>query len=418
MEAEDMKPQGSRQRLRFAVASLAVVTATVAGSAFDVVGAVLSTSQVAHASNPSPAFIAPTADWLTTVNYYRAMAGVGPVVADPGMSAGAAAHSCYMLYNGISHDEVPGLPGYTPEGDAAGNNGNVAVSSAINTSERSHVELWMTGPFHAIGVLRPNLRSSGFGKCDLPDTPTWHSGATLDVLRGLVSAPRPSNPILFPGNGTTTNLDRFIVESPNPLSFCGWSAPAGLPVIAMMPEAASDASATLVGPNGPIEVCVLSAANTNGIAQQILQGENAVVLVPRSVLPQGTFLVHVGTSARNVDWSFTVDQAAATGVMSLPVAEPTAPATGFAPLPPARVVDTRFGLGATRLPAQTVVRLQITGQGGVPDGAKAVLTNATVTGPSGIGFLTLWNCSPTRPEVSTLNFESGQTVANTATIPT
>lgn len=411
MEAEDMKPQGSRRnRIRFAAAGLALAAMAFAGAAVESV-------QVAHASNPTPAYIPPSADWLTTVNYYRAMAGVGPVVADSAMSAGAAAHSCYMLYNGISHDETPGLPGYTPEGDAAGNNGNVAVSSAINTSERSHVELWMTGPFHAIGVLRHNLRSSGFGKCDLPDTPTWHSGATLDVLRGLVSAPRPSNPILFPGDGTTTNLDRFIVESPNPLSFCGWSAPAGLPIIAMMPEAANNASATLVGPNGPIEVCVLSAANTNGVAQQILQGDNAVVIVPKTVLPQGTFLVHAGTSARGVDWSFTVDQSAATGVMSLPVAQPTAPATGFTPLPPARVVDTRFGLGSTRLPGQAVVRLQITGQGGVPDGAKAVLTNATITGPSANGFLTLWNCSDTRPEVSTLNFEPNRTVANTATIP-
>ena len=78
------------------------------------------------------------------------------------MSAGAAAHSCYMLYNGISHDETPGLPGYTPEGDAAGNNGNVAVSSQINTSARSHVELWMSGPFHAIGILRPNLAVDRF----------------------------------------------------------------------------------------------------------------------------------------------------------------------------------------------------------------------------------------------------------------
>src|SRR3954463_537288 len=76
------------------------------------------------ASAASPAFIPPTAGWLTTVNYYRAMAGVGPVSEDPAMSAGAAAHSCYMLYNGISHDEMPGLPRYPPQGGAAGDNGH------------------------------------------------------------------------------------------------------------------------------------------------------------------------------------------------------------------------------------------------------------------------------------------------------
>ena len=81
------------------------------------------------AAGPSPAFIPPSADWLTTVNYFRAMSGLGSVVEDPNMSAGAVQHSCYMLYNGISHDETPGLQGYTPEGDVAGNSGNVAVSS-------------------------------------------------------------------------------------------------------------------------------------------------------------------------------------------------------------------------------------------------------------------------------------------------
>ena len=375
-------------------------------------------SSATSAASASPAFIPPTADWLTTVNYYRAMAGLGPIVEDGSMSAGAAAHSCYMLYNGISHDETPGLQGYTPEGDAAGNSGNVAVSSQINTSARSHIELWMSGPFHAIGILRPNLHSTGFGKCDMASTPTWHSGATLDVLHGLGNDPRPANPILFPGNGSTTNLDRFVVESPSPMTYCGWTGSAGLPIIALMPEAANNATASLVGPDGhPIDVCVLSAANTSGVAQQILQGDNAVVIVPRTILAQGTYAVAAGTSARNVNWSFTVDSAAALGnVTPVPAAEPSAPATGLAPLEPARIVDTRFSVGASRLAAGVMTRLQVTGRGGVPADATAVLTNVTVTGPTGSGFLTMWNCA-TQPEVSTLNFSAHQTVANAATIP-
>ena len=194
--------QNQSRRSRFLGAGLGVVAATFLAS-------------TAYAASPSPSYIPPTADWLTTVNYYRTMAGVSPVVEDPAMSAGAVLHSCYMLYNGIAHDEVPGLTGYTPEGDAAGNSGNVAVSSAINTSARSDVELWMTGPFHAIGVLRPNLQSTGFGKCDRADTSTWHSGATLDVIRGLGSAPHIADPIVFPGNGTTTNLC-LLYTSPSP----------------------------------------------------------------------------------------------------------------------------------------------------------------------------------------------------------
>ena len=393
------------------------ITVRSTAIAIGLVGALLVSSNAA-ASAASPPYIPKTADWLTSVNYFRAMAGVGPVVEDPAMSAGAALHSCYMLYNGITHDEVAGLPGYTAEGALAGHNGNVAVSSQINTSARSHIELWMSGPFHAIGVLRPNLQSTGFGKCDLADTPTWHSGATLDVIRGLGPSTYHPAPILFPGNGTSTNLDRFVVESPSPMTYCGWTGAAGLPIIAMMPETASNASATLNGPNGPIDVCVLTAANTSGVAAQILGGDNAVVIVPRTILAPGGYSVSANTSARAVNWSFSVDPAAADGVVApAPVAQPTAPATGFAPLPPARIVDTRLLLGAARLPAQTRTRIQVTGAGGVPQGAGAVLANATVTAPSGAGFLTLWNCSDGLPDVSTLNFSTNQTVANTATIP-
>ena len=389
----------------------------ILGIGIGLAAATLISSSVA-AITPSPAFIPPTANWLTTVNYFRAMAGVGPVVEDAAMSAGAVSHSCYMLYNGISHDEVPGLPGYTPEGDTAGNSGDVAVSSQINTSARSHIELWMSGPFHAIGVLRPNLQSTGFGKCDLDSTPTWHSGATLDVIRGLSSAPRPADPIVFPGNGTTTNLDRFVTESPSPLTYCGWTGTAGLPLIAMMPEAATSPAGSLIGPNGqPIEVCVLSAANTTGVAQQILQGDNAIIVVPRAALAPGTYNAGVSTVSNSVNWSFTIDPAAATGITPVPVALATSTPTGFAPLAPARVVDTRLGLGVTRLAAGTLTHVQVAGQGGVPTNAKAVLANVTSTAPAGSGFLTMWNCSAARPEVSTLNFSANETVANTATIP-
>ena len=133
----------------------------------------------------TPPFIPKDASWLTTVNYFRQMAGLGPVVEDATLSDGAYKHSCYMLQNDITHYEEAGKPGYTTEGERAGRSGNVAVSSAFNTGARSHIELWMSGPFHAIGVLRKDLVSVGFGKCDMPAAAKWRSGATLDILNGL-----------------------------------------------------------------------------------------------------------------------------------------------------------------------------------------------------------------------------------------
>jgi hypothetical protein len=369
-------------------------------------------------AEPAPQYIPVDAEWLTTVNYFREMADLAPVTEDTAMSTGAYQHSCYMLQNGIAHDELPSKPGYTPEGDAAGNSGNVAVSSAYGASARSHIELWMTGPFHAIGVLRPNLQRVGFGKCDNQTTSPWRSGATLDVLRGLGAESPQSSPILFPGNGSTTSLNRFIVESPDPLSFCGWTGAAGLPVIAMMPEGVSgNVSATITGPSGPIQTCAISQLNTSGVAQQILQGDNAVVAIPRTQLAPGTYTVTVTTQARTVTWSFTVDPAAALGPTAPAVAQPTGPAVGFGPLEPARVVDTREGLGATRLLAGVTKRIQISGRGGVPSGTEAISGNFTVVDPSSSGYLTVWNCSDTRPLVSTSNFGGGDIAPNAATIP-
>src|SRR5688572_28460063 len=121
-----------------------------------------------------------------------------------------------MLANGISHENVPGRQGYTTDGDEAGNNCNVAVSSSTAATARNHIELWMTGPFHALGLLRPNLQTVGFGMCTDSATPTWHSGATLDVLHGLGAKAPMSAPILFPGDGSTTSLAKFVTESPDP----------------------------------------------------------------------------------------------------------------------------------------------------------------------------------------------------------
>ena len=252
----------------------------------------------------SPVAAVSDGDWLGVVNTYRAMSGVAPVTANSAWSAEAVAHSCYMLQNGITHDEIPGNPGYTPGGDTAGNSGNVAVSSSVSATARNHIDLWMTGPFHAIGILRANLTSTGFGLCANSNTPTpWHSGATLDVIRGLnYGAPQATAPILFPGDGATVPLHSFITEYPNPMTLCGWTGTAGLPLIAMMPNDVSSANATITGPNGPVPTCVLHKGNTGGdaTARAILDGDNAVIVMPRTDLADGTYTVTVNTNGGNV----------------------------------------------------------------------------------------------------------------------
>ena len=371
-------------------------------------------------------------DWLGVVNTYRAMSGVAPVASNSTWSAGAQAHSCYMLENGITHDEVPGATGYTPGGDAAGNSGNVAVSSSFSATARNHIDLWMTGPFHAIGVLRHNLGASGFGLCADNDTSTpWHSGATLDVIRGIdYGIARPTSPVVFPGEGATVPLHSFITEFPNPMTMCGWSGTAGLPLIAMMPNDVTSATATITGPDGPIQTCVLHKGNTgDATARAILDGDNAVIVMPRTALADGAYTATVDSDGGDVTWSFSVDrdaplelappdqpdqpdQPAPPDPPEIPETEPTASAGQFEPIEPFRLVDTRDGLGTARLKAGKVARIEVGN-----DQISAVSANFAVVNATGYGYITAYNCTAERPIVSTLGYRPGETVANQAIVP-
>ena len=375
----------------------------------------------ASAANPVPMPIPNNAGWLDTVNYFREMAYLPDVTEGTNLDwkAGAINHSCYMLYNDMTHDELTNRPGYTWQGDAVGNAANVAVSTNINATTRSFIELWMSGPFHAIGLLRPNLQQVNYGECRLPTTAKWHSAATLDVIHGLPSNPQTST-VLFPGPGTVTSLDRFIAESPNPVTLCGWnpSTAAGLPIVAMMPAAlTSNPSAALYGPNGVIPSCVLSARNTTGLARDILAANNAIVIVPRSILPQGDITVVLNSSAGSPTWTFTVDALAANTLPPTPTASPVGGAAGWVPITPARFVDSRISKGATRLLANSTKRVKLTGRLGLPDGVDAITANFTVTDTAGEAYLTVWNCSSPMPVASTLNFRAADTVANATSVP-
>lgn len=387
--------------------------------------------QRVQAADPVPPFIPADADWLTTTNYYRAMASVGttpnslvPVTENTSWSAGAYNHSCYMLYNGITHDELSSKPGYTTSGDTAGNNGNVAVSSTYGLASRKHIELWMTGPFHALGILRHNLRQVGFGKCDMTSSPTgWRSGATMNVISGLQSGiARPSQPILFPGHGTTTNLSTFVTESPNPLTFCGWSGQAGLPVIAMMPSPVTVVGGfSITGPSGPLQTCALYGGNTSGTARDLLLYDNAVTIVPRNPLVQGTYTVSLITNHGLTTWSFTVDPAAATGIMPIPTVEPAGPSSNFTAVTPYRFADSRINQRITVALGGSVKTVRVagtsTGTGVLPSDITAISANVTVLGAPAPGHVTIYNCSNPIPTASSINYAPWETVPNSGVFP-
>jgi hypothetical protein len=93
-------------------------------------------------------------------------------------------------------------------------------------------------------------------------------------------------------------------------------------------------------------------------------------------------------------------------------------ASAFVPLSPARILDTRTGLGGTTVGDGGTITVQVGGVGGVPvSGAVAVALNLTATNATQAGFVTAWPTGAGQPVVSNLNVErAGQTVPNFAVV--
>ncbi|GAA0661018.1 hypothetical protein GCM10010193_10030 [Kitasatospora atroaurantiaca] len=87
----------------------------------------------------------------------------------------------------------------------------------------------------------------------------------------------------------------------------------------------------------------------------------------------------------------------------------------YSPLAPARLMDTRYGIGVPKgkISSACATKLQIRGKAGVPAGASSAVLNVTVTEPDRDGFLTVGHTMSS----SNLNFRAGQTVANQVTAP-
>ncbi|HVS05255.1 MAG TPA: CAP domain-containing protein [Candidatus Dormibacteraeota bacterium] len=90
--------------------------------------------------------------------------------------------------------------------------------------------------------------------------------------------------------------------------------------------------------------------------------------------------------------------------------------SGYHPLPPARILDTRTGVGGipiAPLGPNSTLTVTVVGQGGVPaTGVGAVVMNVTVTNTSSPGYLTVFPAEDPRPTASNLNWIAGQTVPN------
>ncbi|MFB8240338.1 right-handed parallel beta-helix repeat-containing protein [Kitasatospora purpeofusca] len=93
------------------------------------------------------------------------------------------------------------------------------------------------------------------------------------------------------------------------------------------------------------------------------------------------------------------------------------PAGGYVAVPPARVLDTRTGLGSgSAAPLGHGEQKNLTVPG-IPAGATAVVLNLTAVTPTDSGHLDVWPAGDPAPGTSNLNFTPGQIVSNLVTVP-
>lgn len=254
-----------------------------------------------------------TPPWLDRLNVHRRQAGLDPVTESPVLSASAGRHADYMVHNEVvTHAEERGKARYSAEGDRSGRNSNVYGTVAAATPDVDAIDGWMTGPFHAVGLLAPSLRVVGYGASRSANGKV-QMAASLDVW----SAPRVSTtttrPSLWPGDGSVVALNRHVAEYPSPASECPGHS--GLPILAFFPAGVGEGSASLTFEGAPVDVCVFDAdtyrnsdATAERLGRRALFAAHAVVVMARSPLePGGRYCVDVSSGDAVVHSCFRVD---------------------------------------------------------------------------------------------------------------
>jgi len=223
----------------------------------------------------------------------------------------------------IGHSEDPANTWYTPEGDLAAQNSDVMVSGSTLTTDAEAIDIWMQGPFHAIGIIDPALAQTGFGNYR-EAIGYWNMGAVLDVIRGRGTIPvTVTFPVYFPAQDQIMPLRAYNGhESPDPLTSCtGYTWPSGPPIILQLGDGSLTPNVTahsFQDATSTLESCEFDETNytnpTPGYdtwGRSILDGRDAVVVMPRAPLVAGgTYTVSITADSQVYTWSFSVDSQA------------------------------------------------------------------------------------------------------------
>ncbi len=273
-------------------------------------GLCLTASHLAEA-NPTPATGSrPTTEqdgyyWL---DYFRTLGGLSPLSRDPGIEAQEARHVRYLADHALGceidvHTELTGRqagcganPYATAAGEAAARNSDITRMNA-DVPDRVAVRNWFVAGFHALTLLEPRLRSTGYaayytarpaGAGAIP----YQFTAAVNVYRGRTGS-YSGRRLTFPASGTTSPLLAYRVgsEFPEPFRSTRPTAPChswadrtvvSAPIIVQWPVASRpvQAPAAIVDltSNRSLPTCALTADQypSSSLASTLLLGTNRV----------------------------------------------------------------------------------------------------------------------------------------------
>ncbi|MEM7119490.1 MAG: CAP domain-containing protein [Chloroflexota bacterium] len=266
---------------------------------------------------PTPA-LSEAPDWLLHFNSLRHAAQLAPVAEDGPLSAAALAHSEYMVRNddARARGQRRDNPFYNEAGAKTAVRANIYAIQNNQANFVNAFNFWLSAPFHAVGLLDPQLETVGYGNFR-DDTGAVPVTAVLDVETGLTDQPA-AYPIYYPPDGGETYvLRQTLLEYPDPLSHCpGYQKPVGAPLILQIGDGAKTPQVERFGlwsEGVGLDVCLFHEGNyqnDNPHAQErgrrLLDMRDAIVLIPQKSLGVGQqYTAEVVANGETYRWSFT-----------------------------------------------------------------------------------------------------------------
>lgn len=235
---------------------------------------------------------------VAALNAQRAASGIpADIVHNPEWSRWCALHNNYQRINRtLTHEESPSAPGYTPEGARAGR------SSVLSSGNRwDTVNPWEHAPIHLHQLLAPRMNAMGI---DVAAAGYTCATTFLGLDR---PAPAVDTVYAYPGEGVRFRFEETAGELPRtPGELVG--IPAGTktgPYLLLSVDGpglyqlvkARMTEATLVGPDGPVEVRRVDNT-TPGMGGSIPTGGQIIALHP--LRPRSNYTAHVRFEIQNL----------------------------------------------------------------------------------------------------------------------